>query len=396
MPLRVGVAGLGAVAQAVHLPLLARHPDRFRIAAVADLSPSLRDAIGGRHDVPTGHRVALGEDLLTLEGLDAILVLTSGSHGAIAAAALHAGKTVFVEKPLAYTLAEVDRLADLAMSHPPGRLQLGLMKVHDPAVRRLGELLREHGDPIRSIEVVIVHPPPEPQLAHANVLPPPRDVPSEALAAIREADGRLARAALGVEAPARLQRLYTNVVLGSIVHDLAIVRAIASDPVAIDHVDDWPEDAWPPSVSIQGRLADGARLSIRWHYLEGVPSYREEVRVHTAERTYELVFPAPYLLNRPTTLTVTEDDPGATRIPQHMRAERRSVHVSNEEAFETQLLAFHALAVDGTPPPSGIPAGRTDVIICQAVARRFAELRGWPIGGEAATIDAGALAEARA
>ncbi|MBA2373413.1 MAG: gfo/Idh/MocA family oxidoreductase, partial [Chloroflexi bacterium] len=39
-PLRVAVIGLGAVAQAVHLPLLDRLTDRFRVAAIADLSPS--------------------------------------------------------------------------------------------------------------------------------------------------------------------------------------------------------------------------------------------------------------------------------------------------------------------------------------------------------------------
>ena len=84
-------------------------------------------------------------------------------------------------------------------------------------------------------------------------------------------------------------------------------------------------------------------------------------------------------------LTVIENDPGATRIPAHMRAERATRHVSNEEAFESQLLAFQAYVVDGTPPPSGIAEGRIDVVTCQAVARTLAALRGWPIGGEAAT-----------
>src|SRR3954447_2371205 len=54
--IRVGVAGLGAVAQAVHLPLLARHEDVFEIAAIADLSPSLRTALGERYRVPPAAR----------------------------------------------------------------------------------------------------------------------------------------------------------------------------------------------------------------------------------------------------------------------------------------------------------------------------------------------------
>src|SRR5215212_9969212 len=47
--IRVGVAGLGAVAQAVHLPLLARLDDTFEIAALADLAPSLLARIGDRY-----------------------------------------------------------------------------------------------------------------------------------------------------------------------------------------------------------------------------------------------------------------------------------------------------------------------------------------------------------
>ena len=63
-PLRIGVAGLGAVAQAVHLPLLAKHPDRFAIAALCDLSPSTRDALGDRYGVAPAHRFADARDLI--------------------------------------------------------------------------------------------------------------------------------------------------------------------------------------------------------------------------------------------------------------------------------------------------------------------------------------------
>ena len=59
-PIRLGIAGLGAVAQAVHIPLLERLGDLFRIAAVADVSPLLTEAIGERHRVPaTGRFLSL-------------------------------------------------------------------------------------------------------------------------------------------------------------------------------------------------------------------------------------------------------------------------------------------------------------------------------------------------
>jgi len=79
---RVGIVGLGAVAQAVHLPLLDRLGGQFRIAAIADLSRSLVAAIGERYRVPAAERHLGIDDLLGSRAIDALVVLTSGSHGA--------------------------------------------------------------------------------------------------------------------------------------------------------------------------------------------------------------------------------------------------------------------------------------------------------------------------
>ena len=130
-PLRIGVVGLGVVAQAVHLPLLAKHPDLFTVAAVCDVSKATRGAVGARLGVEERRQFSSAEELLAGGELDAIAILTQGSHGALAAAAARAGLAVFCEKPLAYTLAEADELAAL-----DPRLMLGYMKLYDPAVER--------------------------------------------------------------------------------------------------------------------------------------------------------------------------------------------------------------------------------------------------------------------
>ena len=93
----MGVIGLGAVAQAVHLPLLAKHPERFRVAAICDLSASTRDTVGARAGVPEDRRFASADDLLAAGGLDAVAILSSGSHGSIAAAAARAGLPILCE-----------------------------------------------------------------------------------------------------------------------------------------------------------------------------------------------------------------------------------------------------------------------------------------------------------
>ena len=373
---RVGILGLGAVAQAVHLPLIERLRGAFEIHAVADVSPGLVAELGERYRVPPARRATSLDALLDVPGVDALVVLTSGSHGAAVLAGLARGVAVFAEKPLAFTLAEADAIAAQLEADRGRRLQVGYMKLSDPAVVHARALAADEDvGAVRAIEVTVLHPSSEAQLAFARLLAPPTDVP----AAVRdrfaaETDG-LRRAALGDAAAAAYGRLYSDIVLGSIVHDLALVRAFAADPVAIDSLVTWPADAWPPSVELTGRLPFDGRLSIRWHFLPDYPDYREEVRVVYEAATTELSFPAPYLLHRPTILRHTHRRDGGRQD---------DVWTSTVEAFEEELLAFHAYVVDGREPPASVAEGRADIVTSQRAIAAAARTDGIAIGGEAA------------
>lgn len=159
-PLRIALVGLGLVAQVVYLPILARRRDLFEIAAVCDLSPRLCDTIGERFRVSPERRFSALEQLLDAGDIDAVLLLTSGSHGAPALAVVQAGLPVLCEKQLCLTLAEADRLVDQPL------LQLAYMKRFDPAFERAREIISDRGMP-RSAEVVVLHPPIATQLEHA-------------------------------------------------------------------------------------------------------------------------------------------------------------------------------------------------------------------------------------
>jgi predicted dehydrogenase len=362
-PLRVGVVGLGAVAQAVHLPLLAKHPQRFRPAALCDLSPSTCARLAGRLGLDDVRVFSSADDLLTLEDLDAVAILTSGSHGELAAAAARAELAIFCEKPLAYTRAEVDELADLEP-----RLMLGYMKLYDPAVERARELLAGRPAP-RAVDVTVLHPPDGPQLAHAALPPRPTDLDEAMLDAMNAADAATLERALG-DVPDEISQLYSGAILGSIVHELAVIRYLVGGPFTVDFA-----DAWERSVALEGRLPGGARVSIRWHYLERYPAYREEIRVHDEAGTVALTFPAPYLLHAPTVLTVVDGDGDG---------ERRSESRWTAEAFERQWLAFADFARGGAAPRAGLAEGREDVVACQAATALLAARKGVTVGGEAA------------
>jgi len=385
------VAGLGAVAQAVHLPLLSRRHDLFEIGAVCDLSASLRRDVGAQYAVPEASSYDSVQAMLDCERtsgrpLDGVLLLTSGSHAAGALQVLATGTPVLCEKPLAYSLAEADELAATERERGAPLLLLGYMKEYDDAVAALRRRLDDVRDGIRSVEVTILHPTNQAQLDFANLRPSAGDVPGDVLEELRAADDKALAAALGVTAAARLRALYAGVVLGSLVHDIALLRHLVGG-TDVHEVDAWPEPTGgqpaqrsdhetpdPPSLAVAGRLAGGIRTRLAWHFLPSYPTYRELITVHHEGGSLELEFGTPYLLNAPTVLRVLDGVGGERRLEQR----------THREAFENELVAFHAMVTTGAPPTSGIAEGRADIRTAQQIVRTLARRWGTDVNGEAA------------
>src|SRR5438094_4900977 len=61
--IKVGVVGLGEIAQIIHLPILQAHSDKFEIAAICDISQELLTTLGDRYNVPAEYRYTDYNDL---------------------------------------------------------------------------------------------------------------------------------------------------------------------------------------------------------------------------------------------------------------------------------------------------------------------------------------------
>jgi myo-inositol 2-dehydrogenase / D-chiro-inositol 1-dehydrogenase len=398
VPVRLGVLGLGAVAQAVHLPLVARRPDLFRLAGIADLSLELCAAMGDRYNVlPSRQHGSLGE-LLDAGGLDAVMILARGSHARQVAAVLDAGLPVFCEKPLAYTTAEVDELIGGARSVPAASVLLGYMKQYDPAVVSARSLLADIDD-VRSVDVTVLHPTGASQLAFAHVVPPTAPLPARAREEAAAEERRLAAAALGEGYDESLWRAYRGALVSSLAHDLSVMRSLRQRPLGVEHADIWRQSSrsavrdagrdrgafgdHPPSIQATGRLGSGGRYTLAWHYLPDFPAYRETVRVVHGRGSVELVFPSPYLMHAPTELRITSLDG---------EAETTMTRRSTQEAFESQLEAFARMVRDGAKPHSGLAEGREDILFCQSIISAFTERAGVFANGEIGGLTSRALA----
>ena len=137
VPVRTAVVGLGYWG-----PNLVRNlqelPDA-ELITVCDLREDSLQKIGVRY--PSVTTTTEFADVLADERIEAVLIATPVStHFPLASAALHAGKHVFVEKPLAVSSAEVVALIDLA--DEIGRVLMpGHTFLYSPPVNTIRELI---------------------------------------------------------------------------------------------------------------------------------------------------------------------------------------------------------------------------------------------------------------
>lgn len=109
---RVGVIGLGWVAQVVHLPILS-HLQDAEIVAVCDRDKSRAKLVGEKFGIRRTYTDA--DQMLANEGLHAVIVATStDAHREATLTALRAGCDVLVEKPIARRYDEALELSEAA------------------------------------------------------------------------------------------------------------------------------------------------------------------------------------------------------------------------------------------------------------------------------------------
>ncbi len=105
---RVAVLGAGAIAQVVHLPILARMKG-VELAAVADRDERTARTIAERYQI----QARTNEQVFDDPEIDAVVVCTpSHRHEEHVRDALRAGKHVLCEKPLALTEEGVERILE--------------------------------------------------------------------------------------------------------------------------------------------------------------------------------------------------------------------------------------------------------------------------------------------
>jgi predicted dehydrogenase len=349
---RVGVVGCGLIAQVMHLPYLAELEDRFEIAALCDISEPVAAECARRYGVERTY--TRWQDLVDAGGLDAVMILTSGSHAPVAVAAAQAGMHVFVEKPMCLSVAEGHEM--LAAARAAGvQLMVGTMKRYDPAYERLAELLPEVVD-LRLVRVTTLESPFEPYVAHYPLVKP-SGVPEDIIAALRAEEDAILASVLGPDAAADDRDSYRFILLDNLVHELNALRGLLGEPERVLHADLSPRRA-----SINLAFPD-VEVHLSWVDLPGIARYSQEFAVYAPNDRLTLTLPSPFLRSAPSELVREGGEPGTAHSWRSVET------VAYDEAFKRELIELsECIQTDRQPRTSG-EDGLRDVALCTSILR---------------------------
>lgn len=108
---KIGIVGLGWIAQVYHLPILTRQPE-VQISCICDRDKNKARALAEKYGIKKYYTSF--EEMLKHEEVDAVDICTStDAHTEVSIAALEAKRDVFVEKPISRTYREALNVADV-------------------------------------------------------------------------------------------------------------------------------------------------------------------------------------------------------------------------------------------------------------------------------------------
>jgi len=330
--LRVGVIGLGEVAQVIHLPILESLPDRYELAAVCDISPGLVKRVGDRYRVE--NQYADFRELIAAGGLDCVFVLNSDEyHAECTVAALDAGLHVLVEKPMCLSPREAEEI--IAARDRSGKtVMVAYMRRFAPAfteaVRRLPEL-----GPIRYVRVhdvigenrLIVD-----QTAHVDR---PDDIPQEAIDEKWERRATLVGEALG-DVPEEIGWTY-GLLCGLGSHDLSAMRELLGPPQKVAAARMWRNGGYVVALLDYGDFVVTYETGV-----DDQLRFDAHIEVYGAAGSMKVQYDTPYVRHFPTVLEVERTVGDAY--------ERSVVRPHLKDPYTHELEYFHEVVTTGGTP----------------------------------------------
>lgn len=317
--MRFGIIGCGTIAQIMHIPYVVESPDA-ELFALADPAADRVSTLGDRYDVP--HRFESADELVAEIGsaIDAVIVLTPpNQHANVVETTLGADVHTLVEKPLAVSPSDADRMTDAAESSDATAM-VAYMKRYDPAM----EQMQAEVNALDDIDLVTAY---DVDPDHGRIIDEvydvvDGDVPVDVIEESSEKQTADSIAAIGVDDTDLAANYHWH--LEHVCHDVNVLRGLLGDVRGIEHVDLFADGRYATAHLIyEGGIRctlDSGLSERKW--------FEEFVRVDAPDRSVTLEFGNPYIKNVPSELEIkqgVESLSTETRVPTYDESFRREI-----------------------------------------------------------------------
>jgi predicted dehydrogenase len=347
--LKIGLIGLGEVAQITHLPILENLSDRYEISALCDISPRLLKVMGQRHRVQNLYTDA--KKLTEQVDLDAVFVLNSDEyHAECAINAVNNRKHVLLEKPMTLNQADADAIIR-ARDAAGVQVMVGYMRRFAPAFTQAVEELKTLGKikyaNIRDIigrNILIIE--------QSSVVQRFSDIPQEMI------NDRSARRSVQIkeaigEVPQDIYKAY-GLLCGLNSHDLSVMRELLGMPNRVVSAVQWNDGGYITAIL----EFDGYYASFE----TGVDDQRRfdaHIEVFGGGKSLLVQYDTPYIRHLPTTLKIKE-----TMGNAYTESVQRP---TLKDPYTVELEYFYDVVTKGITPKTTPEDYKNDLIIFKMI-----------------------------
>lgn len=361
--IRIGVIGLGEVAQCMHLPILQDLCDTYQVTAVSDIAPSLVAYVQNKYHIPEAYSSAA--ELLARSNIDAVLILSPDQyHGEYAAMALQAGKHVFLEKPAALCLDELNTLIELQKKYPHQILMVGYMRRYAGPFLKAKEILSNSQmktEYLRFRDIILEAPY---FIRQTRPVFYPKDAPAELLQESRLRRREQLDRAIGSDASEAMRTTY-QMLTGLGCHSFAAVRELFGPPVKIHSV---ATASGGQHVVIVMEFEGGFLGIYELVNNQNIVQFDAAIEVFQNTRKILIKYETPYLRYQPAYVEVIESSETDTHTTTYGPDFR--------DAFQTELAYFAQCIHSGIQPKTSLEDAAADLKLFQDIIGIMAEQQG--------------------
>ena len=349
--MKVGIVGCGEIAQISHIPYLLEMPN-YEVEAICDLSPTVVERLGDKYHI--NKRFTDYTDLVQDPELDIVLV-TNKNHAPVALAAMENGKHVFVEKPIAFNLAQADEVVR-SVKRNNVKLLVGYMKQYDPTYAAMKKLLPE----IEKIHLIRVHEFAGTYTINQEIydLVKASDLDPDLLREVIKQDQAEMLKDIGPERADLLDA--HDIMIHLSIHDINALHGLVGLPETIVSADLYDSNF----VTALMQYDNGTHLVWESGNLVTLMDWDEHITVYGSNRSVELRFPFPYLKNAASELNIRENDDRA--------AVRKQVITSFDEAFRREWKHLYDCIINDRQPQTDAEMARQDLEFAVELTRKAA------------------------